>query len=62
MLTNPQYAYYEPGDVVGRSGVEQTYDQILRGTDGSHDVLVDSHGREVGRLGTEHAVPARTCD
>ncbi len=59
MLTNPQYAYYEPGDVVGRSGVEQTYDQILRGTDGSHDVLVDSHGREVGRLGTEHAIPGK---
>ena len=59
MLTNPQYAYYEPGDVVGRSGVEQTYDQILRGTDGSHDVLVDSHGREMGTLGTEHAVPGK---
>ncbi len=59
MLTNPQYAYYEPGDVVGRSGVEQTYDQLLRGTDGSHDVLVDSHGREVGRLGTEHAIPGQ---
>ena len=59
MLTNPTYAYYEPGDVVGRSGVEQTYDQLLRGTDGSHDVLVDSHGREVGRLGTEHAVPGQ---
>ena len=59
MLTNPQYAYYEPGDVVGRSGVEQTYDQILRGTDGSHDVLVDSHGREMGTLGTEHAIPGK---
>jgi penicillin-binding protein 2 len=59
MLTNPQYAYYEPGDVVGRSGVEETYDQLLRGTDGSHDVLVDSHGREMGTLGTEHAVPGQ---
>jgi penicillin-binding protein 2 len=59
MLTNPQYAYYEPGDVVGRSGVEETYDQILRGTDGSHDVLVDSHGREMGTLGTEHAIAGK---
>lgn len=59
MLQNPQYAYYTPGDVVGRSGVEETYDQILRGTDGSHDVLVDSHGREVGVLGNEPAVPGK---
>ncbi len=59
MLQQAQYAYYEPGDVVGRSGVEETYDQILRGTDGSHDVLVDSHGREVGVLGNEPAVPGK---
>ena len=59
MLQNPQYAYYEPGDVVGRSGVEESYDQVLRGTDGSHDVLVDSHGREVGVLGNEPAVPGK---
>ncbi len=59
MLQNPQYAYYTPGDVVGRSGVEETYDQLLRGTDGSHDVLVDSHGREVGVLGNEPAVPGK---
>lgn len=57
MLNDPRYAFYEPGDVVGRSGVEETYDAILRGQDGSHDVLVDSHGREVGRLGTERSVP-----
>jgi hypothetical protein len=49
MLNNPKYAYYEPGDVVGKAGVEQTYDELLRGQDGSMDVVVDSHGREVGR-------------
>ena len=59
MLQNPQYAYYTPGDVVGRSGVEETYDQILRGADGSHDVLVDARGREVGVLGNEPAVPGK---
>ncbi len=57
MLNQSRYAYYEPGDVVGRSGVEETYDALLRGTDGSRDVLVDSHGREVGRLGYERAIP-----
>ena len=57
MLNQARYAYYEPGDVVGRSGVEESYDALLRGTDGSRDVLVDSHGREVGRLGYERAIP-----
>jgi len=56
-LNQPRYAYYQPGDVVGKAGVEETYDQILRGEDGSRDVIVDSHGREVGVLGTDHAKP-----
>src|SRR5450432_1816540 len=61
MLENdPRYAYYEPGDVVGQSGVEQTYDQLLRGTDGSRDVIVDSHGREEGLLGREPATPGQS--
>jgi penicillin-binding protein 2 len=55
MLNDPRYDMYEPGDVVGRSGVEESYDALLRGQDGSRDVLVDSHGREVGKLGTEHS-------
>lgn len=60
MLNDPRYAFYEPGDVVGRSGVEATYDALLRGQDGSHDVLVDSHGREVGTLGTERSVQGKS--
>jgi penicillin-binding protein 2 len=59
MLNDPKYAYYEPGDVVGRAGVEQTYDELLRGQDGSMDVVVDSHGREVGRQGIQLATPGK---
>src|SRR5579871_4873611 len=58
-LNQPRYAYYQPGDVVGKAGVEETYDQLLRGEDGSRDVIVDSHGREVGVLGTQHAKPGQ---
>jgi penicillin-binding protein 2 len=57
--TDSRYALYEPGDVVGRSGVEATYDSILRGKDGSRDVIVNSHGKEVGVLGQELAVPGQ---
>jgi penicillin-binding protein 2 len=59
MLNNPNYAFYEPGDVVGMAGVEKTYDPLLRGTDGSMDVIVDSHGREVGRRGIQLATPGQ---
>jgi penicillin-binding protein 2 len=58
-LNNSRFAYYEPGDVVGKAGVEETYDQLLRGQDGSRDVIVDSHGREVGYLGVQHAIPGQ---
>jgi penicillin-binding protein 2 len=60
MLANDdRYSLYSPGDVVGRSGVEATYDAILRGTDGSRDVIVNSHGKELGHLGQELAIPGK---
>src|SRR5271154_1280389 len=60
MLANDdRYALYSPGDVVGRSGVEATYDALLRGTDGSRDVIVNSHGKELGRLRQELAIPGK---
>jgi len=58
-LSNPRFAAYEPGDVVGKAGVEETYDQLLRGQDGSRDMVVDSHGREVSYLRTQHAIPGQ---
>lgn len=35
----------KPGDFVGQSGLEQIYDEILRGRDGYRKVVVDSRGR-----------------
>jgi penicillin-binding protein 2 len=58
-LNNAKFAFYSPGDVVGKSGIEEAYDQILRGTDGSRDVIVNSHGKEVGMMGQEMAVPGK---
>jgi penicillin-binding protein 2 len=56
-LNQSKYAAYEPGDKVGKSGVEEAYDEVLRGTDGSRDVVVNSHGKEVGQMGQELATP-----
>ena len=58
-LNSSKYDFYEPGDVVGKSGVEETYDTLLRGTDGSRDVIVNSHGKEVGQLGQQLAIPGK---
>jgi penicillin-binding protein 2 len=59
MLNDPRYAYYQPGDVVGESGVEESYDSILRGVDGAREILVNSRGQEVGVLGTKPAKPGK---
>lgn len=58
-LNEEKYAAYSPGDVVGKSGVEEAYDSVLRGVDGSRDVIVNSHGKEVGVLGQELATPGK---
>ena len=59
MLNQPQFELYSPGDVVGVSGVERQYNALLMGKNGSRQALVDSHGREVGRLGETEAVPGK---
>ncbi len=60
MLANDsRYAAYDPGDVVGRSGVEATYDSLLRGEDGYREVNVNSHGKELGRVGQKLARPGQ---
>jgi penicillin-binding protein 2 len=53
---------YDPGDLIGRKGVEQTYDSELRGEDGERVITVDSRGRlkEENRL--EPATPGRELD
>src|SRR5215469_4720217 len=59
MLNQPQFELYNPGDVVGISGVERQYNSLLMGTNGSRQALVDSRGREVGRLGETEAIPGK---
>jgi penicillin-binding protein 2 len=58
-LNQPQYELYEPGDIVGKSGVEQYYNDMLMGKDGSRRALVNSRGKEVGRLSETPAEPGK---
>jgi len=45
---------YRLGDITGRRGVERTFEEDLRGVDGTETVVVDSKGRpQEGRLARE---------
>jgi penicillin-binding protein 2 len=59
MLNQPQFELYSPGDVVGVSGVEKQYNNILMGKNGFRRAIVNSHGREVGRLDETPAEPGK---
>jgi penicillin-binding protein 2 len=59
MLNQPQFELYNPGDVVGLSGVEKQYNNILMGKNGFRRAIVNSHGREVGRLDETPAEPGK---
>ena len=58
-LNRPQFELYNQGDIVGKSGVEQQYNDMLMGKDGERRSLVDSHGKEVGRLSKTPAEPGK---
>ena len=49
----------KPGDIIGQSGIEQIYDDYLRGTDGYREVVVDSRGRIQDELETVNPIPGR---
>jgi penicillin-binding protein 2 len=59
MLNQPQFELYSPGDVVGVSGVEKQYNDLLMGKNGSRRTVVDSHGKEVSRLDESPAEPGK---
>jgi len=41
---------YRLGDLIGRSGLERSYEEALRGKDGHQYVVVNAMGRRVGQL------------
>ena len=49
----------KPGDIIGQSGIEQIYDDYLRGRDGYREVVVDSRGRIQDELETVPPTPGR---
>lgn len=50
-------AGYGLNDFIGKSGIEQSYEQYLRGTNGNKQVEVDSSGNPIKELGTVDPEP-----
>ncbi len=58
-LNSPEWARYDPGDIIGKMGVERYYNEILTGRDGQRQVRVDNRGNAREVLGTKPAEPGR---
>jgi penicillin-binding protein 2 len=57
-LEDPRYEALQPGDQVGKEGIEYAYDSLLRGSNGVSRVQVDASGQPTGgRLATREPVP-----
>ncbi len=56
-LKSPRYANYKRSDIVGKAGVEKTFENVLRGERGGRQVEVNAAGQLVKILKTVDAVP-----
>jgi penicillin-binding protein 2 len=55
-LQRAEYKALNAGATIGQAGVEQAYNQMLMGSEGARDVIVNSRGREIDELNVEDPV------
>ncbi len=58
-LDIPEYAKYNQGQIIGKTGIEKEYNDTLLGVDGERQSIVDNLGREREVLGIKEAVPGK---
>jgi len=58
-LNLAEYAKYNPGDIVGKFGIEKQYNDLLTGQDGQRQVVVDNHGQVRQTIGTKPPVAGK---
>ncbi|MGX8712415.1 MAG: penicillin-binding protein 2 [bacterium] len=56
--------YYKRGDYIGKSGLEKSYEEVLRGIKGKKIMHVDVHNREIGpyQNGAYDTLPIEGCN
>lgn len=48
---------YKPGDRIGRAGIEQVYEDVLRGVDGAEIIEIDAQGKKLRTLRKIDPIP-----
>lgn len=61
-LNLADFAKYQQGDLVGKTGIERQYNDVLTGVDGQRQVLVDNKGNERRILGLKPAIPGKPIE
>src|SRR5437667_975524 len=56
-LATDEFVNFKSGDQVGKAGLEREYNNVLVGKDGFKRVIVNSFGREMGKLEEEPPIP-----
>lgn len=56
-LETSRFRNLSPGDTVGKEGLENTYDEYLRGKPGETRIQVDALGRSKGQLASKPPIP-----
>ena len=56
-LSEPAYADYRSGETIGKTGLEATNEQHLRGSAGGENRVVDVAGREIETIGMMEPIP-----
>jgi penicillin-binding protein 2 len=49
---------YRPGNMIGKKGIEKTYDQLLRGIEGTDYIEISAKGKIVGPYKGKEKIPA----
>ena len=58
-LNSPEWASHNPGDLIGKMGVERYYNESLTGIDGQRQVRVDNRMNTREVLGMKPAIPGK---
>ena len=58
-LDAPEFAKLDPGDVIGKFGIEREYNSTLMGVDGQRQVVVDNRGQVRQVIGNKSAVAGK---
>ncbi len=56
-LNTTEFVRFDPGDVIGKTGIEREYNEVLMGVDGGRQVVVDNRGMQRDIFAMKEAVP-----